>query len=109
MPPFVPDASVSLPWCFGDERTSYTEALLDSLIEGEEVIVPRHARRRSAQSGPRRGRAASGASLSRTGPPVVERHQRCIATPHTTIFFDGLTYKLPQWLEFPPAEAGMTI
>ncbi len=42
MPAFVPDASVTLPWCFGDERTSYTEALLDRLIEGEEVIVPSH-------------------------------------------------------------------
>ena len=39
---FVPDASVTLPWCFEDERTPYTEALLDRLIEGEAVIVPSH-------------------------------------------------------------------
>ena len=42
MPVFVPDASVSLPWCFEDERRSFTEALLDRLITGEEVIVPSH-------------------------------------------------------------------
>lgn len=42
MPAFVPDASVTLPWCFEDERTSYTEALLDRLIAGEEVVVPSH-------------------------------------------------------------------
>jgi len=39
---FIPDASVSLGWCFSDEATSYTEALLDRLIDGEEAAVPSH-------------------------------------------------------------------
>ena len=39
---FVPDASVSLGWCFSDEATPYTDALLDRLIAGEEVAVPSH-------------------------------------------------------------------
>jgi predicted nucleic acid-binding protein len=39
---FIPDASVSLAWCFSDEATPYTEALLDRLIDGEEVAVPSH-------------------------------------------------------------------
>jgi len=39
---FVPDASVSLVWCFADEATPYTEALLDRLIGGEEGAVPPH-------------------------------------------------------------------
>jgi predicted nucleic acid-binding protein len=39
---FVADASVSLAWCFADEATPYTEALLDRLIAGEEVAVPSH-------------------------------------------------------------------
>lgn len=42
MPAFVPDASVTLPWCFEDERTLYTEALLNRLIAAEEVVVPSH-------------------------------------------------------------------
>jgi len=39
---FIPDASVSLGGCFADEATPYTEALLDRLIDGEEVAVPSH-------------------------------------------------------------------
>jgi predicted nucleic acid-binding protein len=39
---FIPDASVSLGWCFSDEATPYTEALLDRLIGGEEAAVPSH-------------------------------------------------------------------
>ena len=31
--PFVPDASISLPWCFEDERTSGTIALLERVGE----------------------------------------------------------------------------
>jgi predicted nucleic acid-binding protein len=42
MAAFIPDASVSLAWCFSDEITPYTEALLDRLIDGEEVAVPSH-------------------------------------------------------------------
>jgi predicted nucleic acid-binding protein len=42
MAAFIPDASVSLGWCFSDEVTPYTEALLDRLIDGEEVAVPSH-------------------------------------------------------------------
>jgi predicted nucleic acid-binding protein len=39
---FIPDASVSLGWCFSDEATAYTESLLDRLIAGEEAAVPSH-------------------------------------------------------------------
>ncbi len=42
MPTFVPDASVKLPWCFEDERTPYTQALLDRVTAAEEVVVPSH-------------------------------------------------------------------
>jgi predicted nucleic acid-binding protein len=40
MPGFVTDASATLPWCFADETTPWTEALLDRLEGGEEVLVP---------------------------------------------------------------------
>ena len=39
---FVPDASVTLPWRFEDEATPWTEALLDRIEGGEEVVVPAH-------------------------------------------------------------------
>lgn len=42
MPAFIPDASVTLAWCFDDERTAYTELLLDRMRKAEEVIVPNH-------------------------------------------------------------------
>lgn len=42
MPGFVIDASATLPWCFADESTLWTEALLDRLQSGEEVFVPAH-------------------------------------------------------------------
>jgi predicted nucleic acid-binding protein len=35
---FVLDASVSLAWCFKDETTSYTEAVLDRLRDDEAVV-----------------------------------------------------------------------
>jgi predicted nucleic acid-binding protein len=38
--PFVLDASVTLAWCFADERTTYTEAVLDLLANGGEAIAP---------------------------------------------------------------------
>jgi predicted nucleic acid-binding protein len=37
---FVLDASVTLAWCFPDESTSDTEAILDSLTEGTTAITP---------------------------------------------------------------------
>jgi len=39
---FVADASAALPWCFPDEATPWTEALLDRLQRGEHVLVPAH-------------------------------------------------------------------
>ena len=38
--PFVVDASATLPWCFPDEATAASEALLDRIATGEQVIVP---------------------------------------------------------------------
>jgi predicted nucleic acid-binding protein len=37
---FVLDASVTLAWCFADEGTAYTEAVLDLLANGAEAVVP---------------------------------------------------------------------
>jgi len=42
MPGFVADASATLPWCFEEEGTPATEALLERLRSGETVIVPAH-------------------------------------------------------------------
>jgi predicted nucleic acid-binding protein len=42
MPSFVPDASVTLPWCFEDERTPFTESLLNRLRGRETALVPSH-------------------------------------------------------------------
>ena len=42
MPGFVADASVTLPWCFADEATPATEALLDRLRACEPAVVPAH-------------------------------------------------------------------
>jgi len=39
---FVIDASAALPWRFADEATPWTEALLDRVEAGEEVLVPAH-------------------------------------------------------------------
>ena len=39
---FVIDASATLPWRFADEATPWTEALLDRVAGGEEVVVPAH-------------------------------------------------------------------
>ena len=38
----MPDASVTLPWCFPDEATPWTEMLLNRVAAGEPVIVPAH-------------------------------------------------------------------
>jgi predicted nucleic acid-binding protein len=42
MPGFVADASATLPWCFEDEATPETEALLERLRAGEPAVVPAH-------------------------------------------------------------------
>jgi predicted nucleic acid-binding protein len=39
---FVLDASASLPWCFEDEATASSEALLRRVAAGEQVVVPAH-------------------------------------------------------------------
>ena len=36
---FVIDASATLPWCFDDKATTYTEGLLDRCAAGKEVAV----------------------------------------------------------------------
>jgi len=38
--PFVLDASIALAWCLRDERTGFTEAILDAVSDGTEVITP---------------------------------------------------------------------
>ena len=37
---FVLDASVTMAWCFEDEKTGLTEGLLEALGEGAEATVP---------------------------------------------------------------------
>jgi len=42
MATFVADASVTLPWCFEDEATPWTDSLLDRLRHGDDIVVPAH-------------------------------------------------------------------
>jgi predicted nucleic acid-binding protein len=42
MAAFVIDASATLPWCFVDEATEATNAVLARLRTGDEAIVPAH-------------------------------------------------------------------
>lgn len=42
MPSFIADASVTLPWCFDDEATAWTDSLLDRLLRGDRIVVPAH-------------------------------------------------------------------
>lgn len=42
MATFVADASVTLPWCFEDEATAWTDGLLDRLRNGDQIAVPAH-------------------------------------------------------------------
>jgi len=42
MAAFVIDASATLPWCFADEATAATNAVLIRLRTGDEAIVPAH-------------------------------------------------------------------
>lgn len=37
---FVLDASVALAWCFNEERTAFTEAVLDAMSGGAEAVTP---------------------------------------------------------------------
>jgi predicted nucleic acid-binding protein len=40
--PFVLDASSTLPWCFRDEASVYTDRLLQLAYDGERIFVPPH-------------------------------------------------------------------
>lgn len=42
MAAFVVDASAALPWCFADEATDWTKAILIRVRSGEQIIVPAH-------------------------------------------------------------------
>ena len=42
MATFVVDASATLPWCFADEATDATNALLARLKTGDAALVPGH-------------------------------------------------------------------
>lgn len=39
---FVADASATLPWCFEDEASPWTDNLLDRLRVGDGILVPAH-------------------------------------------------------------------
>jgi predicted nucleic acid-binding protein len=40
MKSFVLDCSVSATWCFGDEKNSYVDSVLESFAEGYQALVP---------------------------------------------------------------------
>lgn len=42
MAEFVADASATLPWCFEDEATEWTDGLLERLRSGDRIYVPAH-------------------------------------------------------------------
>ncbi len=42
MPNCVLDASATLPWCFQDEATAWSAALLQALKNGDDARVPAH-------------------------------------------------------------------
>ena len=42
MATFIADASATLPWCFEDEATAWTDHLLDRLRAGDRIMVPAH-------------------------------------------------------------------
>lgn len=42
MPSLVLDASATLPWCFQDEATAWSDALLQRIRSTESAIVPAH-------------------------------------------------------------------
>jgi predicted nucleic acid-binding protein len=56
---FVIDASIATSWCFGDEATSHTEAVLDAVASVAGGVAPRlwaYEVRNSVLIGRRRGR-----------------------------------------------------
>ena len=40
MSPFVLDASITAAWCFEDQSTLYTDAVLGAVIKGADIVVP---------------------------------------------------------------------
>ncbi len=40
MSPFVLDASITAAWCFEDQSTLYTDAVLRAVIKGADIVVP---------------------------------------------------------------------
>lgn len=63
MPVLVIDASATLPWCFADEATDASNALLAGLRTGDNAIVPAHWPLEVANAlrmATRRGRISSG-------------------------------------------------
>ena len=67
----VADASVAAAWCFPDERTDFTDAVLDALTSGSmEVLVPHlwaYEVRNSVLMGVRRGRISVAHGLATHG------------------------------------------
>ena len=39
---FVVDASAALAWCFEDEGNNWSDALLERLRQGDQIVVPAH-------------------------------------------------------------------
>jgi predicted nucleic acid-binding protein len=66
MPTFVVDASVAAAWCFPDEGTEYTNAVLHAVLNSSGAIAPRlwaYELRNSVLIGARRGRITKAHAL----------------------------------------------
>ena len=62
MAAFVIDASMAASWCFPDERTAYTEAVLNTVSNSADALSPRlwaYELRNSVLMGMRRKRITS--------------------------------------------------
>jgi len=100
---FVADASVTLPWCFEDEATPETEALLERLRAGEPAIAPAHWAHRGYEW-PHRGRAP-GPDRFPTGHSVCSRLKPHCRFGSSTPRASRLACRDPKW----PSGIGLTV
>jgi predicted nucleic acid-binding protein len=117
--PFVIDASATLPWCFEDESTPWTETLLDRLSAGEQAFAPAHwpievsnglliaLRRNRIQPGRTELFWDKLASLPIAVEPPLSLDQVkavfALCTQHSLTFYDGTYLELAKRTAFPIA------
>ncbi len=98
---FVIDASATLPWCFADEATAATNAVLIRLRTGDEAIVPAHWPVEVANAlliAVRRQRISPG-----------DAHQFLLDLEYLPIRVEATTKSLVRAEVFPIAEYGLTV